>query len=109
MAADPDALPPLIEWKVGSVVLTTIPRLFSNAEHMKPAQKKNTLRHYVPEGATGWRLPGQEGWRPLDCLHVAWGLEPLAPPPEDMENLTEEELREIMDRKIVNWLRRRGY
>jgi len=105
--ADPDALPVMIEWRVGAVVLRTQRAIGKdNLEHTKPAVKKNTLRHHIPVGADGWRFPGEMGWRALDTLHAAWALEPLSGPVEDEDDLTEEELAEVMDRKVRDWVAR---
>lgn len=108
--ADPDALPVMIEWRVGTVVLASLRAVGKgNLDHLKPAQKKTLHRHYVPTGATGWRFPGEEGWRALDTLHAAWGLEPLSGPVEADDDLTEDELAEVMEQKVRDWVARQRH
>ncbi len=68
----PDDLPYMLEYRCGSVVLTTLPRTpvvnistsgDTNAKIVKPN---------IPYGVTGWRRCGEMEWRPLSELPAEW-------------------------------------
>jgi hypothetical protein len=70
---DDDPLPWVIEWRVGPVVLTSLPR--ADPEEVK----RRVSKPFIPFGAAGWRRAGEEDWRPLASLPRSWGLRHPAP------------------------------
>lgn len=88
-------LPRVVEWKVGAVVLTSLPLRPDGAPEIKASVRRN----WVPHGAEGWRLPGESDWRSLLELPPAWGLRVKDGAEIDLSGFTEDEAEEWQSRK----------
>ncbi len=67
----PDTPVPLvIEWRVGSQVLTSLPG--------RTDLKRSIAKPFIPTGCTGWRRITEEAWHALSELPKSWNLDFLS-------------------------------
>jgi hypothetical protein len=68
----PDSLPWMIEWRVGKVVLTSLPRRAVESISSSGDTNADIVRPQIPMGCTGWRLPDEPEWRKMGELPKEW-------------------------------------
>jgi len=68
----PDDLPHMLEYRVGTVVLTTLCR--RPVEYISTSGDTNAdiVRPRIPFGCDGWRRVGTRLWQPLSTLPKEW-------------------------------------
>jgi hypothetical protein len=68
----PDDLPWMIEYQVGTVVLTTLPRRPVSFRGSSGTTDANVIHPRIPVGCTAWRPAGEMAWRPLLEIPRHW-------------------------------------
>lgn len=68
----PDDLPGMIEYKVGTMTLTTLPRRPVQSVGTSGDTDADIVRPMIPYGCTGWRLPQEPDWNPLSSIPAHW-------------------------------------
>ncbi len=68
----PEDLPWIIEYRVGKMVLTTLPRRPVNFRGSSGTTDASTVRPRIPVGTDAWRVPPSLKWLRLDRLPKHW-------------------------------------
>jgi hypothetical protein len=68
----PDDLPFMIDYLVGKVVLTTLPRRPVSPISTSGDTDAKIVRPQIPYGTTAWRRTGETVWRSLSAIPKHW-------------------------------------
>lgn len=67
----PDDLPWTIYWRVGKVVLVSLPRKAVSFVSTSGCTNAANVRPNIPHGADAWRIAGCS-WRPIPDIPARW-------------------------------------
>jgi len=68
----PSDLPWVIYWRVGSVILTSLPHREVRNVGSSGMTDRAIVRPSIPVGATGWRADPWTAWQSMESLPLAW-------------------------------------
>lgn len=68
----PSDLPWILEYRVGTVILTTLPRRHVQSVGTSGNSDAAVVRPRIPLGCDGWRRRGETQWHALDQLPKDW-------------------------------------